>query len=154
MMRPDWFQSGNQSGLVWQSKKSDFFDSDYHRVIMTVKDAGQGTASDDEVFTYYSYFENGTTPGTANGQPFLMHAPSPTGMVVNEYYDFEEHDFGVNNNIFQVPLADSPTCRKAGFAATFQDFHDILVQNRMPVAPHIEVLLGAMNLKEPANRRF
>lgn len=63
-MRPNWFVDGNQSGLVWNSKKSDFFDNAYHRTIMTVKSAGQGGPADDEVFTYYSYYENGTTQGT------------------------------------------------------------------------------------------
>jgi len=72
-MKPDWFSTdSNQSGLVWQSKKSDFFDTDYHRVIMTVKDAGQGGPADDEVFTYYSYFNNETGVDNVNGAPFMM----------------------------------------------------------------------------------
>ena len=84
MMRPNWFLDANQSGLVWNAKKSDSFDIGYHRTVMTVKDAGQGGPADDEVFTYYYAFENSTDPALSNGTPFLMHAPSPAGMVVNE----------------------------------------------------------------------
>ena len=51
MMRPDWFVDANQSGLVWNAKKSDSFDAGYHRTVMSVKDAGQGGPADDEVFT-------------------------------------------------------------------------------------------------------
>lgn len=72
-MKPDWFSTdSNQSGLVWNAKKSDFYDTNYHRTIMTVKDAGQGGPYDDEVFTYYSYFNNETGVDNANGAPFLM----------------------------------------------------------------------------------
>lgn len=48
MMRPDWFSDANQSGLVWNAKKSDSFDTGYHRTVMTVKAAGQGGPEDDE----------------------------------------------------------------------------------------------------------
>ena len=84
MMIPGWFLGGNQSGLVWNARKSDSFDSGYHRTVLSETDAGQGGAQDDEVFTYYYTYENSTDPGLTNGSPFLMHAPSPAGMVVNE----------------------------------------------------------------------
>jgi hypothetical protein len=51
MMRPNWYMDANQSGLVWNAKKSDSFDAGYHRTVMSVKDAGQGGPADDEVFT-------------------------------------------------------------------------------------------------------
>jgi hypothetical protein len=155
MMRPDWFQDGNQSGLVWQAKKSDFYDPDYHRVLMTVKDAGQGTPADDEVFTYYSYFDNGKEPGTENGAPFLMHAPSPSGMVVNEYYEFEARDYGFSNPIFQVPIPGGPRCIPAGFAATHHEAFALLKKHGMATSHHVEIALGAMSTMHlPPNSRF
>jgi hypothetical protein len=51
MMKPDWFYDANQSGLVWNAKKSNDLDRAYHRTVMSVKDAGQGGPEDDEVFT-------------------------------------------------------------------------------------------------------
>lgn len=150
MMRPDWFQDGNQSGLVWQAKKSDFFDEDYHRVLMTVKDAGQGGPADDEVFTYYSWYENNTQPGSENGAPFLMHAPSPPGMVVNEYYDFTEHTFAADSEVFKYPLPGAPRCIPAGFAATHHEAFAIMQKHGVSTAHHVEVTLGYLTNKQRA----
>jgi hypothetical protein len=155
MMRPDWFQPGNQSGLVWQAKKTDFFDPDYHRVLMTVLDAGQGTPAQDEVFTYYSYYENNTQPGCENGAPFLMHAPSPPFMVVNEYYDFTPKDFGASNPIFNVPLPGAPPCKPAGYAADHHEAYALLKKHGVATSHHVEIALGAMSTMHlPPNSRF
>ena len=109
---PDWFIRGaTQLAVAWNSKKSDALDMAYHRTMMAQKDAGQ-----DEPFTYYSWFANGTTPDTVNGAPFLMHAPSPNGMVVNEYFKFVPHAYAQGDPVFALPA--TPTCTPAGFAST------------------------------------
>ena len=107
MMRPDWFQQATQVGIVWNTKRSDSFHSDYYPSLMGTIDAGQGL---DLPFTYYSAFNNGTSddPNFANGAPWLMHAPSPSGMVVNEYYDFKNASFAKGDDTFVLPSA--PTC--------------------------------------------
>jgi hypothetical protein len=78
LMKPDWFSHGDQYGIFWPAKKTDGADPAYHATLATVTDAGQGV---DLPFTYYSLSENITD---TDGTPFLMHAPSPYGMVVNE----------------------------------------------------------------------
>jgi len=154
LMKPDWFiTDANQSGLVWHSKKSDFYDPMYHRVLMSVKDAGQGGPADDEVFTYYSYFNNETDVGSENGMPFLMHAPSPNGMVVNEYYDFTPFTYDPEDTTFELPV--SPACVPAGFAATPADSWRILqgfpgFEN----APFTEIGLGGLNLRLPGALKY
>ena len=78
-VRPNWFSAAAlQYGIVWNAKKTDGTDPGYHANLMSVTDAGQG---EDLPFTYYSLSENNTA---TDGTPFLMHAPSPQGMVVNE----------------------------------------------------------------------
>jgi hypothetical protein len=84
----------------------------------TVTDAGQGT---DLPFTYYSLSENITD---TDGTPFLMHAPSPYGMVVNEYYDFEPTTFAVGDPIFALP--SSPKCVPVGTANSAKEAHALV----------------------------
>jgi hypothetical protein len=152
MMRPDWFIDANQSGLVWNAKKSDSFDIGYHRTVMTVKDAGQGGPADDEVFTYFFSYENNTDPAFSNGTPFLMHAPSPAGMVVNEYYDFEPRTYSPDEAAFVRPA--SPACIPAGAAATPREAHALLQAAGLARPPMVEVMLGGLNLGLPTEQRY
>jgi len=81
---------------------------------MGTMDAGQGL---DLPFTYYSAFNNATNVSDANfanGAPWLMHAPSPEGMVVNEYYDFVATTFAAGDATFALPA--SPKCTPVGAA--------------------------------------
>lgn len=139
LMRPDWFiTDAVQLAIAWVGKKSDALDQTYHRTMMSQKDAGQ-----DEPFTYYAWFENSTVAGTANGSPYLMHAPSPSGMVVNEYYDFVPHEFAPGDPIFAQPA--TPACIPTReFAHTPADAVRILraAHPRFEHLAFAEVLLG------------
>jgi hypothetical protein len=117
-MKPDWFSHGVQYGILWPAKKTDGTDPGYHAALATVTDAGQGT---DLPFTYYSLAENNTA---TDGTPFLMHAPSPSGMVVNEYYDFEPASYTDNDPIFALP--SSPKCTPVGTANSAKEAHALV----------------------------
>lgn len=184
-MKPDWFSTdSNQSGLVWNARKSDYYDAGYHRTIMTVKDAGQGGPQDDEVFTYYSLYENNTDPAYANGTPFLMHAPSPMGMVVNEVRPSApaahlapqalSRSLLTHAHFVSPPLQyydfeprtyapdeaafirpASPACIPAGYAATPAEARALLQAAGVARPPMmVEVMLGGLNLALPAEARY
>lgn len=114
LMRPSWFQQETQLGIVWNTKRSDSFHDGYYPSLMGTIDAGQGL---DLPFTYYSAFNNATSddPNFMNGAPWLMHAPSPSGMVVNEYYNFQNKTYAKGDPIFNLP--GSPTCVPTKFFA-------------------------------------
>lgn len=153
IMYPDWFSAGaNQSGLVWNAKKSDSFDVGYHRTLMSVKDAGQGTPIDDEVFTYYSYADSENF--TENGAPFLMHAPSPAGMVVNEYYEFVPRSYAAGDPTFDLPT--SPACIPAGFASSPEEAHAILSNHGAHLAklPIVEIGMGFLGKDRTDREKF
>ena len=118
LMKPDWFAGGVQYGIFWPAKKTDGSDPAYHATLATVTDAGQGV---DLPFTYYSLSENNTA---TDGTPFLMHAPSPSGMVVNEYYDFEATSFAASEPIFALP--SSPKCIPVGTANSAKEAHALV----------------------------
>ena len=99
---------------MWNTKRSDSFHNAYYPALMGTMDAGQGL---DLPFTYYSAFNNETDvadPNFANGAPWLMHAPSPEGMVLNEYYDFVPTTFARGDATFALPA--SPKCTPVGAA--------------------------------------
>jgi hypothetical protein len=86
-------------GPVWHTHKYDATTIAYEPTVFNSK------ASPDGNFSYYS--------SEATGYGFVMHAPSPSGMVVNEYYDWAAADFtqATQATVFDRPA--SPNCTTA-----------------------------------------
>jgi len=57
-------------------------------------------------FDYFSYL-NSTSFGAKAGDPHHFSAPSPLGLVVNEYNNFTVANFSVNDPIFALPAGIS-----------------------------------------------
>ena len=74
--------------------------------------------------------------------PFLMHAPSPNGMVVNEYYAFRATAFAAGDPVFARPA--TPACVPAGHARTPRDAVRIIrtAHPRFEHLPLTELFLG------------
>ena len=81
-----------------------------------------------------------------------MHAPSPAGMVVNEYYDFEQHTYAQGDTTFAQP--SSPACTPVGHAATPKEAHALLVAAGLAAPPMAEIMLGGLNLQLPEGSRY
>lgn len=92
MMRPNWFiENATFVDTLWLAKKSDATDNTFHFTAHNTKPSPDGD------FNYMYSLENATL-----GEPFSMFAPSPTGLVVNEYYDFQVADF-TGSDVFTIP---------------------------------------------------
>jgi len=89
MMKPDWFLNGQIIGGVWRAHKSEEFDSSYHYTTWTSVSAG-----DQGQFDYFSRNDTGTA--------YTMSAPSPEGLVVNEYSEFSVVDYTATT-VFDLP---------------------------------------------------
>ena len=94
MMKPTWFLNGYPVGGVWLAHKSEAFDTAYHYTTWTTVSAG-----DQGVFNYFSRNDTGAA--------YTMSAPSPEGLVVNEYSEFTPTDFA-SSTVFNLPA--SPAC--------------------------------------------
>lgn len=100
MMRPNWFQGGQQKDTVWFAKKHLNSDGDgglYHNTLWTQSPVeGQGN------FDFFSYVNN-TKFGAKAGDSHHFSAPSPLGLVVNEYNRFQARQFVSSDPIFSLP---------------------------------------------------
>ena len=148
MMKPNWFNiDSNQTGVIFNTKRSDSYMIGYWPSVMSVTDAGQGL---DQPFSYYYAFNNNTNvsdPNYAMLAPWVMHAPSPAGMVLNEYYNFEPATFPANDPEFALPSEFVGKCVQTGFAATPQEAHEKLktADKRLAQLPLAELFLGHAN---------
>jgi hypothetical protein len=147
-MKPNWFNIGsNQTGVIFNTKRSDPYNNGYYPSVLSVTDAGQGL---DQPFSYYYAFNNKTNVTDANYAmfaPWLMHAPSPAGMVLNEYYDFVPATYPANDPEFALPSQFVGKCVQTGFAATPQEAHEKLkaADKRLAQLPLSELFIGHAN---------
>jgi hypothetical protein len=105
MMIPGWFLGGTQNGTVWFAKHAPFSSEVplgfYSNTLWTQSPVeGQGN------FDYFSIL-NGTYAGLGHH----FSAPSPLGLVINEYSNMTAHNFSSSDPVFDVPT--SPTCVNA-----------------------------------------
>ena len=137
MMVPDWMIDGAYvvpQGPVWHTHKYDAATIDYVATTFNSKASPDGEKPQN-IGIFASLFDRrnyqcSLTTGNfsyysdANGAGYVMHAPSPAGMVVNEYYDWAVADFiGLVSNsnqtsrLFFLRLAPPP-----GMSPTFRDY--------------------------------
>lgn len=147
MMYPDWFRvNSTQVTTVWDTRR-DGEDPAYHRVLMSQK--GDGVSPDP--FTYYSFLiANETAPTIVNGSPYKMSAPSPTGLVVNEYYAFVDktpNNLPASDPIFALPSQPACIPTDLGSARTAHEAFQLLrAAGKERLAPAmVEVLVAGMD---------
>ena len=100
MMRPDWFIGENATimGDIWLAHRYNLTDPgvptnpfDYEQCTWTRKPA----PAEPPYFDYFSL--------SATGGGYMMEAPSPLGLVINEYNNFTATTFAASDPIFDVP---------------------------------------------------
>lgn len=137
------------SGHVWATHKA-IDDPTYHKTMLYQK--GDGVS--DEPFSYYAWLDGSAVPGQTDGAPFRMSAPSPTGNVVNEYFNFQPATFAPNDPVFALP--SSPACIPAPGVATSAQ-HAVELLRATPGAKHLaaaplpEIFVAALSHKDRAH---
>lgn len=141
MMYPNWFlTNSSQVGTVWAAHKSDDTDPNFHKTLWTTK--SDGVSSDN--FDYFSFLDNNTA---TDGLAFRMSAPSPTGLVVNEYFGFSSASYTADDPTFVLPT--TPNCTDAGFAADAYEAHALLHARGLGHYPLTEVFIASMDRHAP-----
>lgn len=142
MMIPSWFLGGTQNGTWWHVKKYQWSSGDNGMYVNTLSTQsivdGQGT------FDYHSIVNASISSSDPVGAPHHFTAPSPLGLVVNEYNNFTVANFSVNDPIFALP--EGVACVNTSMpTATIGDVFAAAAHH----APHLmpEIVMAARSRK-------